>query len=180
MPDGNVLTSFRMINTVGIIDKASGNFTWKWGQDELGGQHDPNPLPNGNILIFDNGWYTRRLAASPCSRVIEVDATTDTIVWSYDTKPSWRFFSSFISGAQRLENGNTLICEGMQGRLFEVTTEGNIVWEYVNPFFGEDERWGNVNIVFRAYRYSPDFSGFRGKSFSPDTYTWLSHLYARS
>jgi hypothetical protein len=95
--------------------------------------------------------------------VIEVDAATDTIVWSYDTKPSWRFFSSFISGAQRLENGNTLICEGMQGRLFEVTTEGNIVWEYVNPFFGEDERWGNVNIVFRAYRYSPDFSGFRGK-----------------
>jgi hypothetical protein len=41
--------------------------------------------------------------------------------------------------------------------------EGNIVWEYVNPFFGEDKRWGNVNIVFRAYRYSPDFSGFRGK-----------------
>lgn len=181
MPDGNVLTSFRLINTVGIIDKTSGQFTWKWGPDELGGQHDPSPLPNGNILIFDNGWHTRRLASSsPGSRVIEVDAATDTIVWSYETKPGWRFFSSFISGAQRLENGNTLICEGMQGRLFEVTTEGAIVWEYVNPFYGEDERWGNVNIVFRAYRYSPDFPGFRGKSFSPDTYAWLSHLYTRS
>jgi hypothetical protein len=177
MPDGNLLTSFRLINTIGIIDKQSGRFLWKWGKDELGGQHDPTPLPNGNILLFDNGWLTRRLTPFPGSRVIEVDPQTDTILWTYETKPGWAFFSSFISGAQRLDNGNTLICEGMRGRIFEVTPAGEIVWEFVNPFFGDDERWGNVNIVFRAYRYSPDFPGFQGKAFTPDTYAWLSHLY---
>ncbi len=60
LPDGNVLTSFRYLNTVGIIDKQSGDFRWKWGRDELGHQHDPNPLPNGNILLFDNGFHTVR------------------------------------------------------------------------------------------------------------------------
>ncbi len=177
LPDGNLLTSFRIINTVGIIDKVSNDFTWKWGKEELGGQHDPNLLANGNILIFDNGWHTRRLVSYPTSRVIEVNPTTNTVDWCYETKPGWNFFSSFISGAQRLENGDTLICEGMRGRIFEVTPEGEIVWEYVNPFFGEDERWGYVNTVFRAYRYSPDFPGFQGKSFSPDAHAWLSHLY---
>lgn len=165
LPDGNVLTSFRMTNTIGIIDKSTGRFLWKWGQDELGGQHDPNPLPNGNILLFDNGWHSRRGAPSPGSRVIEVDPRTETIGWTYETRPSWAFYSSFISGAQRLDNGNTLICEGMQGRLFEVTPEGEVVWEFVSPFFGYEARWGNVNLVFRAYRYAPDFPGFQGKVF---------------
>lgn len=176
LPDGNVLTSFRMTNTIGMIDKASGRFLWKWGQNELGGQHDPNPLPNGNILLFDNGWHSRR-TPFPGSRVIEVDPHTDSVCWTYETKPGWAFYSSFISGAQRLDNGNTLICEGMQGRLFEVTPAGDLVWEFVSPFFGYEARWGNVNLVFRAYRYSPDFSGFQGKTFQPEACAWLSHLY---
>ncbi|MEE8301957.1 MAG: aryl-sulfate sulfotransferase [Candidatus Tectomicrobia bacterium] len=178
LPDGNILTSFRMINTIGIIDRQTDHFVWKWGKEELGGQHDPSLLPNGNILVFDNGWYTRRAAPYPTSRILEVDPNTDTIVWTYETKPGWDFFSSFISGAQRLLNGNTLICEGMRGRIFEVTPAGHLVWEFVNPFFGHDERWGNVNTVFRAYRYSPDFPGFQDKTFSPKTYAWLIHLYA--
>lgn len=177
LPDGNLLTSYRYLNTIAIIDKQSGQFRWKWGQDELGGQHDPHLLANGNILLFDNGWFTRRAAPYPTSRILEVDPTTDTIVWSYETTPGWRFFSSFISGAQRLENGNTFICEGMTGRFFEITPDGNIVWEYVSPFFGHDERWGNVNTVFRAYRYSPDCPGLRDKPFTPERFAWLSHLY---
>ncbi len=179
LPDGNVLTSFRLLNTIGIIDKQSGAFLWKWGQDELGGQHDPTLLPNGNVLVFDNGWFTRRQGAqSAGSRVIEVDPQTSDIAWTYETRPSWDFFSSFISGAQRLDNDNTLICEGMKGRIFEVTPAGEMVWEYVNPFFGYDERWGHANCVFRAYRYSPDFPGFQGKTFSPHDYAWFSHLYS--
>ena len=177
LPDGNLLTSYRYLNTIAIIDKQSGQFGWKWGQDELGGQHDPHLLANGNILLFDNGWFTRRAAPYPTSRILEVDPTTDTIVWSYETTPGWRFFSSFISGAQRLENGNTFICEGMTGRFFEITLDGNIVWEYVSPFFGHDERWGNVNTVFRAYRYSPDFPGLRDKPLTPERFAWLNHLY---
>lgn len=177
MPNGNVLTSFRMTNTIGIIDKQSGALIWKWGADELGGQHDPQLLPNGNILLFDNGWHSRRQAPSPGSRVIEVNPRRNEICWTYETRPGWNFFSSFISGAQRLANGNTLICEGMKGRFLEVTQAGETVWEYVNPFFGDDERWGRTNLVFRAYRYGPDFPGFQGKTLSPEPYAWLSHLY---
>ena len=176
LPDGNVLTSFRLLDTVAIIDKSSGDFVWKWGREQLGHQHDPNPLDNGNILIFDNGWHSIT-APNPSSRIIEVDPRTDEIQWEYKTQPGWLFFSSFISGAQRLPNGNTLICEGMTGRLFEVTLEGELVWEYVNPFYGRDERFGYVNRVFRAYRYGPDFSGFRGRDLDPGRYAWLSHLY---
>ena len=177
LADGNVLTSFRLLDTVALIDKRSGEFRWKWGRDELGHQHDPNLLANGNILIFDNGWHSLQ-APSPRSRVIEVDPTTNTIQWTYETLPPWNFFSSFISGAQRLPNGNTLICEGMTGRLFEVTSGGEMVWEYVNPFFGDDERFGHANRLFRAYRYGPDFPGFEGRSLNPERYAWLSHLYA--
>ena len=132
LPDGNILTSFRLLDTVGLVDKGTGQFTWKWGKDELGHQHDPTLLDNGNILIFDNGWHALT-APTPASRVIEVDPRTNQIQWEYKTKPGWDFFSAFISGAQRLPNGNTLICEGMTGRLFEVTYEGELVWEYTNP-----------------------------------------------
>jgi len=177
LPDGNVLTSFRLLNTVAIVDKQSGDFRWKWGRNELGHQHDPNPLPNGHILIFDNGFHTVRPGPGTQSRIIEVDPKTNTIVWKYEARPPWEFFSFFISGAQRLPNGNTLICEGMKGRLFEVTHEGEIVWQYINPFFGEDERYGRVNLVFRAYRYGPDFPAFQGKALEPQRYAWLNHLY---
>jgi hypothetical protein len=55
-----------------------------------------------------------------------------------------------VSSAQRLPNGNTLITEGADGRLFEVTTGGDIVWEYVSPYFGTDAP--GTNRVYRAYR----------------------------
>jgi hypothetical protein len=73
---------------------------------------------------------------------------------------------------------DALICEGMTGRLFEVTSLGEVVWEYVNPFFSDDERFGRNNTVFRAYRYAPDFPGLRGKTWHPEAYTWRNHLYA--
>ena len=176
LPDGNLLTSFRLLDTVGIIDKGTGDFIWDWGRGELGHQHDPNPLDNGNILIFDNGWHTLT-APNPGSRIVEVNPRTSRIEWEYRTRPPWEFFSSFISGAQRMANGNTLICEGMTGRLFEITLEGEVVWEYVNPFYGNDERFGWANRVFRAYRYSPDFPGFAGKELNSRKHEWLSNLY---
>jgi hypothetical protein len=71
-------------------------------------------------------------------------------VWKYQDDPVEYFYSSRISNAQRLPNGNTLICEGVFGRIFEVMPDGTLVWEYVNPFFD-----GPSNRVFRAYRYSP-------------------------
>ena len=66
------MISFRQLDTVGIIDKRSGKFSWKWGRGELGHQHDPTQLENGNILIFDNGWHSLQ-AIGARSRIIEVD-----------------------------------------------------------------------------------------------------------
>ena len=93
----------------------------------------------------------------PFSRVIEIELATKQIVWKYQEKRESDFFSPRISNAQRLPNSNTLICEGDFGRLFEITTDGELVWEFVNPYFGED-RNGPSNRVFRAYRYSAEDS----------------------
>ena len=96
----------------------------------------------------------------PYSRVIEVNPATNEIVWKYQDSPAWNFFSPRMGNAQRLPNGNTLITESSFGRFFEVTKEQEIVWEYVNPFFGTPLFGGREgsesNQVFRAYRYSAE------------------------
>jgi hypothetical protein len=154
--EGNILVSFRNISTVVMIERASGNIIWQIGGPPLAQQHDPRPLPNGNILIFDNGTH-RHDNPVTFSRVIEVDPRTSDIVWRYTDQSIFEFFSPYISGAQRLANGNTLICEGCHGRIFEVTTDQEVVWEYVSPhFFQEPGRVGLNNWVFRAFRYTAD------------------------
>ena len=154
LPNGDIVVSFRTISTVIIIDRKTGKIIWKLGAPPLCGQHAPTPLPNGNLLIFDNGPH-RLDHPMPFSRVIEVEPATKKIVWEYREKRESDFFSPRISNAQRLPNGNTLICEGDFGRLFEVTVGGEVVWEYVNPYFGGLPEAQN-NRVFRAYRYSAE------------------------
>jgi len=156
LPDGNLVVGFRNISTVVIIERRTGKIVWKLGSPPLAQQHDPRPLPNGNLTIFDNGAH-RRDHPAPYSRVIEVDPRASAIVWEYRDQSLFDFFSPYISGAQRLPNGNTLICEGCDGRIFEVTPDGLVVWEYVNPHFSMAEgRPGLNNWVFRAFRYSAD------------------------
>ena len=152
LPDGDILVSFRNISTIAIIERRTGNLRWRLGPEVLAQQHHPNLLPNGNILVFDNGTHH---ANSPftVSRVLEIDPATKQIVWRYQDRPIFNFYSPYEGGAQRLGNGNTLICEGVYGRLFEVTPEGEVVWEYINPYFGESDLLGENNWVFRAFRY---------------------------
>jgi len=111
------------------------------------------------MLIFDNGVH-RLDDSMPFSRVIEVSPATNEIVWKYQDRPAWNFFSPRMGNAQRLPNGNTLVCESSFGRFFEVTQDGEIVWEYVNPFFGKPFFAGapstEGNLVFRALRYSAE------------------------
>jgi hypothetical protein len=157
LSDGNLLISFRNISTVMKIDRSSGRVLWKLGTPTLSGQHAPVELPNGNILIFDNG-PTRLDQTFPFSRVIEVDPATNEIAWEYHDGNPQSFYSDRISNAQRLPNGNTLINEGMFGRFFEVTPAGEVVWEYVNPHFGPASKppQTQTNSVFRVYRYSDE------------------------
>ena len=109
-------------------------------------------MNNGHVLLLDNGAHRRGLSYS---RVVEVDPETNEIAWEYRGTPLNSFFTHFTGGAQRLANGNTLITEGANGRLFEVTPNGEVVWEYISPFFAEGNN-GVANGVFRAHRYGPD------------------------
>ena len=144
---GNVIFSYRSNDVIGVIDRRTGAIVWAWGPGVLDGQHKPHMLPNGNILIFDNG------PLRGWSRVIEYNPLTGQIDWEYTGEPKESFFSPYISGAQRLPNGNTLICEGGKSHLFEVTSGGEIVWDFVNPYRSE----GSSNSIYRCTRYSPAY-----------------------
>ena len=144
---GNIIFSYRSVDIIGVIDRESGQIVWAWGPGVLDGQHKPYMLQNGNILIFDNG------TLRGYSRVIELNPLTEQIEWEYTAKPKEEFLSKFISGAQRLPNGNTLICEGSKSHLFEVTPDKQIVWDFVSPYHEE----GDLGTIYRCQRYSPDF-----------------------
>lgn len=141
---GNIVFSYRSVDVIGVIDRETGAIVWAWGPGVIDGQHKPHMLANGRILIYDNGTLRGH------SRIIEVDPLTETIEWEYKSDPEEAFSSPFISGAQRLPNGNTLICEGSKARLFEVTQDGKIVWDFVNPHFPAASR----GSVYRCLRYT--------------------------
>lgn len=139
----------------------------------------------GKIMFFNNGnvrpdgAYSSVDIVTPLTNVdgnyiLEADTTfgPDSAEWSYVAPVPTDFFSPMISGAQRLPNGNTLICQGRDGRIFEINDNDDIVWEYLSPINNigimtqGDIHSGNRN-VFRAQKYSPSFSGLIGKDLTP-------------
>ena len=144
---GNIIFSYRSVDIIGVIERPSGKIVWAWGPGVLDGQHMPHMLPNGHLLIFDNG------TLRGWSRVIEVDPLTEQIVWEYKADPPKKFFSPYISNAQRLPNGNTLICEGGKAHLFEVTPDGEVVWDFWNPYRDP----GSLHTIYRCWRYSEEY-----------------------
>lgn len=172
LPNGDILTTFLRLNTIAIIDRATGDIKWRWGAGELAHPHDPTMLENGNILVFDNGIH-RKLANPNYSRVLEINTGTGEIEWEYKANPLHHFYASQVSGCQRLANGNTLICEGTTGRIFEVTADGELVWEFISPFYYDIEGYGRTNQIFRAYRYAPDYQGLQGKRLDPGRFEWI-------
>jgi outer membrane protein assembly factor BamB len=159
---GNVIVSYRYINTLAVVDRETKKIVWKTVNLTIG-QHNPHFLPSGvpgtgHILVFDNGnvdvnTNPRHASSRPNSRVLEINPLTMSIVWEYNAeksnRPIWSFFSHYISSAQRQPNGNTLICEGANGRIFEVMPDGEIVWEYVNQYSNVTGKIPN-NTIFRA------------------------------
>jgi hypothetical protein len=169
----HVIISSREASLLAIVGR-DGKIVWQLGPDfsasrelrairQIIGQHHAHLIPKGlpgagNLLVFDNGGssgygFNTPIApdgvgafARATSRVLEINPVTLELVWSY-TNP--RFFSTNISGAQRLPNGNTLITAGAGGRMFEVTPKGEIVWEYMFPLFSGANA---SNAVYRAYR----------------------------
>ncbi len=162
-------------------------------------QHDvqwiaPGLPGAGNILVFDNGldrpgpagFYSTIDELTPAMNAdgsftppVQGQAFGPTgLVWQYVADPPGDFYSSEISGAQRLPNGNTIICEGTKGHLFEVTPAGQVVWSYLNPVRttgpmaqGEvaplDPKGHPETAVFKGHWYPETFAGFAGRSLAP-------------
>lgn len=200
-PD-NIMINSRNANVTAIIDRDSGKIVWRMGPDfpelelngdvprpvdQTAGLHDTHIIPKGrpgagNILLFDNqgnaGIPPTKQDFFSASRVIEINPRDKTIVWQYTAdqsgRPVWDFYSSFISSARRLPNGNTLIDEGQSGRLFQVTPKGEIVWEYVSPFYGKSQPTDDyvTNEVYRAalvdYGWAPEGTPRDEKPVKPD------------
>lgn len=145
---GNVLVSIRHQDVVAIINWEAQELVWMWGRGEISGPHDATVLENGNLLLFDNG------LKRGWTRVIELDPLTETIVWEYKAPDPPDFFSISKGANQRLDNGNTLITNSDNGQIFEVTREGDIVWEYLNPNLNPE---GHRYAFVRAKRYERDF-----------------------
>lgn len=161
LDNGDVLISLRQINTVAIIDRETRAFKWERRDNLWGHQHDVQMLDNGNIMLFANGMNTT--VPHPHSFITEFDPKTNETVWEYRSNPASFFYSHHISGAERLSSGNTLICEGSFGRLFEVTPDDEIVWEFINPDFDDMFMGDKVNWVFRAFRYAEDSPEIGGR-----------------
>jgi hypothetical protein len=146
------LLSIRSIDTVALLDLDARQIVWavtgSWHK-----QHEAQ-FVDGNLLLFDNLGPERGPGGAWRSRVLEVEARTGEVVWSYSAPG---FFSHGAGAQQRLPNGNTLITESDSGRIIEVTPEKRIVWEYVNPETIVEEGREVVLAVMRAERLPTDF-----------------------
>jgi hypothetical protein len=106
------------------------------------------------------------------------------ITWTYSSKNNTTFFSHIGSSAQRLTNGNTFICSDTDGHFFEVTSDGTLVWDYINPITKDygiidvmPDGLPMINQVFRAYRYGLDYAAFAGRKLT--TKGLISAVYTK-
>jgi hypothetical protein len=152
--DGNLLVSFRNSDMIVKIDANTGQILWRLGgeknqftfiNDPLNGfshQHGIRRLPNGNIILFDNG----NLHTPPLSRGVEYrldeSAKTAELVWEYRHQPM--LYSFALGFAHRTASGHTLLCYGTSQRLVEVDAAKMKQWELVleNPAY----------FIYRAFR----------------------------
>lgn len=118
---GDALISIRELDALAVIDIEKGVVVWA-ACGPWRGQHDPQFLDNGRLLVFDNRGFGR------ASRVLEYDPATQACPWVYSSENSPPFMSSIQGRAQRLANGNTLIVNSKDGDLYEVTAAKEVVW----------------------------------------------------
>ena len=160
-----------------------GDLLYRWGNpkayragtiddQKLFGQHDARWIDagcpgEGNILVFNNGLGR---PGTPYSSVDEIVPPVDSNgsyylepgsaygpeeqIWIYTAENPPDFYSYMISGAQRIANGNTVICDGKLGLFFEVNFEKETVWEYLNPYPNP-----RLNTVFKIETYPSNYSG---------------------
>jgi hypothetical protein len=146
---GDVMLSLRNPSLLAILNLQRQEIVWAargvWER-----QHDSDPLENGNIMLFDN---QGNRGEGGTSRILEWNPASGAIEWCFQGNRNDRFESKVRGGQQLLPNGNVLIAESNNGRLIEVTREGEIAWEYYNP-----DRPGKnhdlVAVICSALRYN--------------------------
>ncbi len=188
MPDGKIVSTSYNCSMIYVWDRENKKVAWRYGHEkdrQISFPHDPQPLKNGNIMVFDNGRYyvadpngRSNVFPPDFSRVLEIDPKTNETVWEYRADNPVDFYSTYISSSQRLRNGNTLICEGATGRIFEVTENKEIVWEYISPFYSSSGiRFGRTNCIFRSERYATNYPGLQGKEFDLEAQEKFNQLF---
>ena len=135
--DGGVIVSYRDVSTVVKVQRKTHRIVWLLGGvhnqftfvgDPLGGfdgQHTARILPNGHLLMFDNGWTHSPPASRAVEYAIDTVNETATMVWQYSASPP--IFNNFTGSAQRLENGNTVVAWTREGLVDEVAANGALV-----------------------------------------------------
>ena len=149
---GNLLMCGRHIDAIFVVDPDTDGIVWAWGPGELLGPHMPTMLPNGNLLIYDNGNNTSRTVRG-FTRILELEPLSGRIVWKYQCPSS--FYSPSRGSSERLPNGNCLIAHSDSGRLFEVTHDGAIVWEFLNENLDDK---GRRDPIYRVTHYPVDMA----------------------
>ncbi len=180
-----------------------GEILYRWGNprvyrrgtkadQQLFYQHHPLWIPDGwknagHLTLFNNGGG--RPDGTAWSAVVEIAPPIDekgnytleegkafgptAPAWTFQAQDRLSFFAPFVSGAHRLPSGNTFVCAGPQGRYFEVSSEGAIVWEYRNPFHGDVAGWNPPGTEqfpyasFRATKIQPDHPALAGRTLEP-------------
>jgi len=144
---GDLLLSILRMDRIAVIDQDSGKMIWSWGHDRLQEAHHATQCQDGRILVFDNG--TRR----GHSRILRVSPATGEVVWQYQAQPPESFFSRRRGGVQALPNGNVLITSTDSGRAFEVTPDGEVVWEYFSGYEEGTDGQRNRAAIYRMERF---------------------------
>ncbi len=147
---GDIMVSFRNINTILVLDGRTRKVKWSTTGPFLG-QHDPDFLPNGHILLYDNR-ITGAKALFGNTRLVELDPIGSRIVWQWEGKGQYAFYNRSRGEQAALPNGNILAVDAHGGRVFEVEPKsGDVVWEWVNL---AEPGW--VSLVVDAERYPAD------------------------
>ncbi|MGD8895671.1 MAG: arylsulfotransferase family protein [Acidobacteriota bacterium] len=128
---GNILVSARNLNALYIVERPSGDVVWRY-YEGLDWQHEARMVPAGlpgagNILFFNNRYHS----VERQSAIVELDPLERSVVWTYRSPG---FFSATEGIQQALSNGNLLVTSSHGGRVFEVTREKRIVWQWVPPY----------------------------------------------
>jgi hypothetical protein len=143
---GDLLVSVREMHMLAIFDQNDGHLKW-YRQGNWVRQHDIDITPDGNIEIFNNrsraigNWVNG-------SQILTYDPTTDGTNILLPIGPEDNFYSWIMGTHQSLDNGNRLIAEALAGRSFEVTPQGDVVWEFRMPY--DDETASLFEMVMRV------------------------------